>query len=293
MLHGKQALTMCMGFGCNAAGVIGCRIINSTRERLLAILTNTFVPCNGRFPLLITIASIFIGGIGISFGASFLATITVLLVILIGIFMTLFITKLLSKTLLKGQSGTFTLELPPYRKPQFGSTIVRSILDRTLFVLGRAVVIAAPAGLVIWLLANVNVNDLSLLEYIANFLDPFANLMGLDGYILTAFILGLPANEIVLPILLMCYLKTNLMVDLDNYMSIGEILKANGWTLLTAINVMLVTIMHFPCATTLLTIKSETKSLKWTALAFLIPTVCGILICMVTTGIYNVVTLIS
>ena len=293
MLHGKQALTMCMGFGCNAAGVIGCRIINSTRERLLAILTNTFVPCNGRFPLLITIASIFIGGIGISFGASFLATITVLLVILIGIFMTLFITKLLSKTLLKGQPATFTLELPPYRKPQFGSIIVRSILDRTLFVLGRAVVIAAPAGLVIWLLANVNVNDLSLLEYIANFLDPFANLMGLDGYILTAFILGLPANEIVLPILLMCYLKTNLMVDLDNYMSIGEILKANGWTLLTAINVMLVTIMHFPCATTLLTIKSETKSLKWTALAFLIPTVCGILICMVTTGIYNVVTLIS
>ena len=293
MLHGKQALTMCMGFGCNAAGVIGCRIINSTREKLLAILTNTFVPCNGRFPLLITIASIFIGGIGISFGASFLATITVLLVILIGIFMTLFITKLLSKTLLKGKPATFTLELPPYRKPQFGSIIVRSILDRTLFVLGRAVVIAAPAGLVIWLLANVNVNDLSLLEYIANFLDPFANLMGLDGYILTAFILGLPANEIVLPILLMCYLKTNLMVDLDNYMSIGEILKANGWTLLTAINVMLVTIMHFPCATTLLTIKSETKSLKWTALAFLIPTVCGILICMVTTGIYNVVTLIS
>ena len=279
---------MCMGFGCNAAGVVGCRIINSTRERLLAILTNVFVPCNGRFPLLITIASIFIGGIGISFGASFLATLTVLFVVIIGIFMTLFITKLLSKTLLKGQPATFTLELPPYRKPQFGSIIVRSILDRTLFVLGRAVVVAAPAGLVIWILANVNVNDLSLLEYIASFLDPFANLMGLDGYILTAFILGLPANEIVLPILLMCYLKTNLMVDLDNYMSIGEILKANGWTLLTAINVMLITIMHFPCATTLLTIKNETKSLKWTALAFLIPTVCGILICMVTTGIYNV-----
>ncbi len=279
---------MCMGFGCNAAGVVGCRIINSTRERLLAILTNVFVPCNGRFPLLITIASIFIGGIGISFGASFLATLTVLFIVIIGIFMTLFITRLLSKTLLKGQPATFTLELPPYRKPQFGSIIVRSILDRTLFVLGRAVVVAAPAGLVIWILANVNVNDLSLLEYIASFLDPFANLMGLDGYILTAFILGLPANEIVLPILLMCYLKTNLMVDLDNYMSIGEILKANGWTLLTAINVMLITIMHFPCATTLLTIKNETKSLKWTALAFLIPTVCGILICMVTTGIYNV-----
>lgn len=279
---------MCMGFGCNAAGVVGCRIINSTRERLLAILTNVFVPCNGRFPLLITIASIFIGGIGISFGASFLATLTVLFVVVIGIFMTLFITKLLSKTLLKGQPATFTLELPPYRKPQFGSIIVRSILDRTLFVLGRAVVVAAPAGLVIWILANVNVNDLALLEYIANFLDPFANLMGLDGYILTAFILGLPANEIVLPILLMCYLKANLMVDLDNYMSIGEILKANDWTLLTAINVMLITIMHFPCATTLLTIKNETKSLKWTALAFLIPTICGIVVCMMTTGIYNI-----
>lgn len=279
---------MCMGFGCNAAGVVGCRIINSTRERLLAILTNVFVPCNGRFPLLITIASIFIGGIGISFGASFLATLTVLFVVIIGIFMTLFITKLLSKTLLKGQPATFTLELPPYRKPQFGSIIVRSILDRTLFVLGRAIVVAAPAGLVIWILANVNVNDLSLLEYIANFLDPFANLMGLDGYILTAFILGLPANEIVLPILLMCYLKANLMVDLDNYMSIGEILKANDWTLLTAINVMLITIMHFPCATTLLTIKNETKSLKWTALAFLIPTICGIVVCMMTTGIYNI-----
>lgn len=285
---GKQALTMCMGFGCNAAGVVGCRIINSTRERLLAILTNVFVPCNGRFPLLITIATVFVGGIGISFGASFLATLTVLIVILIGIFMTLFITKLLSKTLLKGQPATFTLELPPYRKPQFGSIIVRSILDRTLFVLGRAIIVAAPAGLVIWMLANVNINELSLLEYIANFLNPFANLMGLDGYILTAFILGIPANEIVLPILLMCYLKTNLMVDLEDSMTISEILKANGWTLLTAINVMLITIMHFPCATTLLTIKNETKSLKWTALAFLIPTICGIVVCMMTTGIYNI-----
>lgn len=285
---GKQALTMCMGFGCNAAGVVGCRIINSTRERLLAILTNVFVPCNGRFPLLITIATVFVGGIGISFGASFLATLTVLIVILIGIFMTLFITKLLSKTILNGKPATFTLELPPYRKPQFGSIIVRSILDRTLFVLGRAIIVAAPAGLVIWMLANVNINELSLLEYIANFLNPFANLMGLDGYILTAFILGIPANEIVLPILLMCYLKTNLMVDLEDSMTISEILKANGWTLLTAINVMLITIMHFPCATTLLTIKNETKSLKWTALAFLIPTICGIVVCMMTTGIYNV-----
>lgn len=289
MHHGKQALTMCMGFGCNAAGVIGCRIINSTRERLLAILTNAFIPCNGRFPLLIIIATIFVGSLGITSGSSLLATITVLCIILLGIFMTLFITKLLSKTLLKGKPSTLTLELPPYRKPKIGSILVRSILDRTLFVLGRAIVVAAPAGIVIWILANIDINSLSLLEYIAGFLDPFAHLMGLDGYILTAFILGLPANEIVLPILLMCYLKTNLMMDLEDSMAIGEILKANGWNMLTAINMMILTLLHFPCATTLLTIKKETKSLKWTVIAFALPTVCGIVVCMITTGIYNLI----
>lgn len=278
-----------MGFGCNAAGVIGCRIINSTRERLLAILTNAFIPCNGRFPLLIIIATIFVGSLGITSGSSLLATITVLCIILLGIFMTLFITKLLSKTLLKGKPSTLTLELPPYRKPKIGSILVRSILDRTLFVLGRAIVVAAPAGIVIWILANIDINSLSLLEYIAGFLDPFAHLMGLDGYILTAFILGLPANEIVLPILLMCYLKTNLMMDLEDSMAIGEILKANGWNMLTAINMMILTLLHFPCATTLLTIKKETKSLKWTVIAFALPTVCGIVVCMITTGIYNLI----
>ena len=285
----KFVTTMCMGFGCNAAGVVGCRIINSTREKLIAILTNAFVPCNGRFPLLITISTIFIGGLGIGFGASILSTITVLFVILLGIFMTFVISKILSKTVLKGMPSSFTLELPPYRKPQIGKIIVRSIFDRALFVLGRAVSVATPTGIVIWLLANIGIHDVSLLEYIANFFEPFARLMGFDGYILTAFILGIPANEIVLPILLMSYLKSNALVDLEDTMQIGTILVQNGWTILTAINVMIFTLLHFPCATTLLTIKKETNSKKWTFLAFALPTVCGIVLCMCTTLVYNLV----
>jgi len=285
---GKQALTMCMGFGCNAAGVIGCRIINSTRERLIAILTNAFVPCNGRFPFLIAVSSIFIGGVGVSFGNSILSTLAVLLVVIIGIMLTLFISKMLSKTVLKGMPSTLTLELPPYRKPQIGRILVRSIFDRTLYVLGRAVVFAAPAGIVIWLMANVGIGDISILTHVANFLNPFAKLMGLDGYIITAFILGLPANEIVLPIILMCYLGKGTMVDIENTMQIGNILIQNGWTMLTAINVMLFTLLHFPCATTLMTIKSETKSIKWTFLAFLLPTVCGVFLCMFTNLIYHI-----
>lgn len=284
---GKQALTTCMGFGCNAAGVIGCRIINTNRERLLAILTNSFVPCNGRFPFLIVVSSIFIGGVGTGFGNSFLSTLAVLGVVLLGMFFTLFISKVLSKTLLKGEVSTLTLELPPYRKPQVGRILIRSIFDRTLYVLGRAVVFAAPAGMVIWLMANVMIGDVSVLSCIASFLDPFAKLMGLDGYILTAFILGIPANEIVLPIILMCYLGNGTMVDMESTMEIGKILIGNGWTILTAINVMLFTLLHFPCATTLMTIKSETKSIKWTFLAFIIPTLCGIVLCMFTNLVYN------
>ena len=291
---GKQALTMCMGFGCNAAGVTGCRIIDSAREKLIAILTNAFIPCNGRFPFLITIASIFIagavGGASTKAGmSSFIATITVLFVVLLGIFMTLIISKILSKTLLKGESSSFVLELPPYRKPQIGQVIVRSVLDRTLFVLGRAIAVAAPAGLVIWLFANIHIGDLSILTYIANFFEPFARLMGLDGYILTAFILGIPANEIVLPIILMCYMGSGTLVDIDSTMAIGQILVQNGWTLLTAINVMIFTLLHFPCTTTLMTIKKETGSWKWSALGAVLPTVCGIAICLITTGVWNVV----
>ena len=288
---GKQMITMCMGFGCNACGVTGCRIIDSPRERLIAILTNNLVPCNGRFPFLISIATIFIAGAYASsngFLSSILSTIAVIVVIIFGIFLTLIISKILSNTMLKGMPSSMVLELPPYRKPQFGKILVRSIFDRTLFVLGRAISVAAPAGLVIWILANVGINGASLLSMIAKFLDPFAKLMGLDGYILTAFILGMPANEIVLPIILMCYLKGGALVNIEDTVQIGQILIQNGWNMLTAMNVMLFTVLHFPCTTTLLTIKKETGSWKWSGLAFVIPTVCGVFLCMCTTFVYNV-----
>lgn len=287
---GKQMITMCMGFGCNACGVTGCRIIDSPRERLIAILTNNMVPCNGRFPFLISIATIFIAGAyaaGNSAISSLLSTIAVIVVILLGIIMTLIVSNVLSKTILKGMPSSLVLELPPYRKPQFGKILVRSIFDRTLFVLGRAVSVAAPAGLVIWILANVGIDGQSLLSIIANFLNPFAKLMGLDGYILTAFILGMPANEIILPIILMCYLKGGTLVNIEDTVQVGQILIQNGWTMLTALNVMLFTVFHFPCATTLLTIKKESNSWKWTAVAFAIPTVCGVALCMCTTFVYN------
>ena len=286
---GKQMITMCMGFGCNACGVTGCRIIDSPRERLIAILTNNLVPCNGRFPFLISIATIFIAG---SYGkfSSILATISVIGVIIFGIFLTLIISKILSKTILKGMPSSFVLELPPYRKPQIGKIIIRSLFDRTLYVLKRAIKVAAPAGLVIWIMANTTIQGNTILTIVANFFDPFAKLMGLDGYILTGFVLGIPANEIVLPIILMCYLKTKTLTNMESTMEIGEILKQNGWNILTAINVMIFTILHFPCATTLMTIKKETGKWKWVGLSFLIPTICGILVCFVTTGIYNIFT---
>lgn len=280
---GKQALTMCMGLGCNAAGVVGCRIINSPRERIIAILTNVFMPCNGRFPMLISIASIFIGGLAVGIKGSFISAITVTITIIFGVFVTLIISRILSKTILKGVPSNFILELPPYRKPQIGKVIVRSVLDRTLYVLSKSAVIAIPAGMVIWLFSNITVGDGTLLSICANFLDPFANLIGLDGYILMAFILGLPANEIVMPIIIMSYLRATTMLELSNLAELKELLVANGWTILTAINVMILCLMHFPCGTTLWTIKKETKSIKWTVLAFLIPTIVGISICFVTT----------
>lgn len=285
---GKQSLTMCMGFGCNAAGVVGCRIIDSKREKIIAMLTNCFVPCNGRFPFLITISSIFIGSFFIGIYSSLAATLTVLLLVILGIFMTIIVSKILSKTILKGTPNSFILELPPYRKPQLGKIIIRSIFDRTLFVLGRAISIAAPAGLLIWILANIHIGDLTILTHIANVLDPFAKIMGLDGYILTAFLLGLPANEIVLPIILMSYLGDTSLVNLENTFSIGQILKNNGWTLLTAINVMIFCLLHFPCSTTLISIKKESGSLKWCALGFIIPTLCGIILCMITNLIWHI-----
>lgn len=285
---GKQALTMCMGFGCNAAGVVGCRIMRSTRERLIAIVTNCFVPCNGRFPFLITVATIFFAGTVGGFCDSFISTCVVVCVILLGIFLSIMVSNILSKTLLKGESKGFFLELPPYRKPRIGSIVVRSIFDRTLFVLGRAVSVAVPAGIVIWVLSNVNIEGSSMLSYIAYFFDPLAKLMGLDGYILTAFVLGIPANEIVLPIILMMYLNSGVLIDIDDTNQIGKILIENGWTTITAINVMLFTLLHFPCMTTLMTIFKETQSRKWTVLSFAIPTVLGIVLCIMTNLFYTV-----
>lgn len=286
---GKQALTMCMGLGCNAAGVIGCKIINSPRERLIAILTNVFMPCNGRFPMLISIATIFMGGISVGISGNLVSAITVTVVIIFGVLMTFLVSKILSKTILKGVPSNFILELPPYRKPQAGKIIVRSILDRTLYVLGRAVVVAAPAGFVIWVFSNINVGDSSLLTVCADFLAPFANSIGVDGYILMAFILGLPANEIVMPIIIMSYLRATTMLELQSLYELKDLLIANGWTILTAINVMILCLMHYPCGTTLLTIKKETNSIKWTIISFLIPTVAGIFICFCTTQIWRLI----
>ena len=268
-------------------GVVGCRIIDSPREKLISILTNAFIPCNGRFPFLIAIASIFIAGLVPGVNNSIISTLTVLAVVILGIYMTMLISNLLSKTILKGTASSFILELPPYRKPQIGNIIIRSVLDRTLFVLGRSITVAIPAGIVIWLFANINIAGNSILNLIANFFNPFAKLMGLDGYILTAFILGLPANEIVLPIILMCYLNGSSLCNIDDLNFIGNVLISNGWTILTAINVMIFTVLHFPCSTTLLTIKKETGSIKWTILAFLLPTFCGMIVCMCTTFVYN------
>ncbi len=282
---GKQALTMCMGFGCNAAGIIGCRIIDSPRERLIAIITNNFVPCNGRFPTLIAIITMFFAGAFIGPGQSIISTIILTGVILLGVFMTLTISKILSKTILKGIPSSFTLELPPYRKPQVGKVIVRSIFDRTLFVLGRAISVAAPAGIVIWVMANVTIGDISILTHCANFLNPFAKLIGLDGYILMAFVLGFPANEIVVPIIIMSYTATGSLIEFDSLTQLRQLLITNGWTWLTAVNVMLFSLMHWPCSTTCLTIKKETQSWKWTGLSFLIPTVTGIVICFIVTSV--------
>lgn len=286
--HGKQALTMCMGFGCNACGITGCRIIDSPRERLLAILTNNFVPCNGRFPILISIISMFlITNLNQNLN-SIISSLILTLVIIFGILITFLVSKILSRTILSGIQSSFVLELPPYRKPQIGKILIRSILDRTIYVLGRAVSVAAPAGLIIWLLANIYVNNTSLLIYISNFLDPFAKLIGLDGVILMSFILGFPANEIVFPIIIMSYMCGDKLINLQSTTELHNLLISHGWNYITAICVMLFTLMHFPCGTTIWTIKKETGSLKWTVLSFVIPTVTGIIICFFTSHMLQI-----
>ncbi|EFA89766.1 ferrous iron transport protein B [Peptoniphilus lacrimalis] len=283
---GKQALTMCMGFGCNAAGVTGCKIIDSPRERLIAILTNNFVPCNGRFPTIIaTITMFLVMGFGGGFLSSLFSAFILALVIILGVFITILASKILSETLLKGIPSSFTLELPPYRVPQVGTVIVRSIFDRTIFVLGRAVVVAAPAGIIIWLLANINFGDMSILNHLVNFLEPLARLMGLDGVILAAFLLGLPANETVVPIIIMTYLSKGSLLEIDDINVMRNLLVNNGWTIITAINVILFSLMHWPCGTTLLTIHKETGSIKWTVISFLLPTVFGIVSCICFTSL--------
>lgn len=285
--HGKQALTMSMGFGCNAAGVISARIIDSPREKLIAIITNNFVPCNGRFPLLIILASIFIKSSLSTTYNSLLAATVVVAFVLIGIIITLLVSWGLSRTILRGIPSTFTLELPPYRKPQIGRILVRSFLDRTLFVLGRAVMVAAPAGAVIWLLANTTINGSSLIQLVAAFLEPFARLIGLDGFILLAFILALPANEIVIPILLMGYLSSRIMMEPESLETLHNILINNGWTWLTAIATMLFSLLHFPCGTTLLTIRKETGSFKWAFFTFFLTTAIAVLVNLILVQFIN------
>ena len=283
---GKQALTMCMGFGCNAAGVTGCRIIDSPRERLIAILTNSFVPCNGRFPILIAIISMFF--MTSTKYSSLVSALILTSMILLGILMTLLVSWILSKTILKGIPSSFTLELPPYRRPQIGKVIIRSIFDRTLFVLGRALLVAAPAGAIIWLMSNIEINGLSLLTQCSKLLDPFGKLIGMDGMILMGFILGFPANEIVIPIILMGYMQTSILVDFENYNVLKQIFIDNGWTIITAISVMLFTLFHFPCSTTCLTIKKESGSWKWSLLGFFLPTIIGIIICFIVSNILEI-----
>ena len=276
---GKQSLTMAMGLGCNAAGVTGCRIIESPRERIIAIITNSFMPCNGRFPTLITLISIFftasLNG-AMRFGIS-AAVLLGLIAFAVGI--TLLVSWILSKTMLEGVASSFILELPPYRRPQIGKVIIRSIFDRTIFVLGRACAVAAPAGLLIWALANIKTGNASLLFQLSEFLDPLGNILGMDGVILLGFILGFPANEIVLPIILMAYMSTGEIMDLPGNEMLREILQSNGWDTVTAVCVLIFTVFHFPCSTTCLTIKKETGSLKITAAAIAFPLITGFLLC--------------
>ncbi len=275
---GKQALTHCMGFGCNAVGITGCRIIDSPRERLIAMITNVFAPCNGRLPTAISIITMFFL-LSAGAGYSFLSAVILTLWIILGIFMTFLVSKFLSSTLFKGIPSSFALELPPYRKPQFLKVIVRSILDRTLFVLARAAAVAAPAGLIIWLLSNLYIGDASILSSIAAFLDPFGRLIGLDGVILIAFLLSFPANEILFPLIIMGYLSTGMLTEFDKLSDLKALLVTNGWTTLTAICVLLFSLMHWPCSTSCITIYKETKSLRWTAVAIAIPTIAGIGLC--------------
>ncbi len=279
---GKQALTTCMGLGCNAIGVTGARIIDSKRERNIAIITNSLTPCNGRFPFLIAVISIFLAKNSIT------ASLILLSFIVLSVIVTMICSKILSKTALKGKSGSLIFELPKYRVPDFKNVIKSTFRDKILFVLFRAVIVSIPAGLIIWALANIDVSGISLLNILSAKLDPFGKIIGLDGVLLVAFILGLPANEIVLPIALMAYLSTNVMSDYSSTESLSAILVSNGWTIKTAICACVFSMFHFPCATTLLTIGKETKSIKYTLLSIITPLLSGIIICTVINALFNI-----
>ncbi|OUN98799.1 hypothetical protein B5F98_03410 [Pseudoflavonifractor sp. An44] len=278
---GKQALTMCMSLGCTACGVTGCRIIDSPRERLAAMLTSSLVPCNGKFPTLLALITLFLVGQG----GSLVGAAALLGVLLLGVAATLGCTRLLTATVLKGTPSAFALELPPFRRPRVGQVVVRSLLDRTVFVLARAVAVAAPAGGVIWLLANITLGDTTILAHITGFLNPVGQLMGLDGVILTAFLLGWPANEIVMPVMLMAYLAQGSLVDMDQLTGVGALLEAQGWTMTTAVCTLLFTLFHWPCSTTCLTIWRESKSIKWTLVAVAVPTLLGAGLCVLVNAL--------
>ncbi len=284
--HGKQALTMSMGFGCNAAGVIATRVIDSPRERLIAILTNNFVPCNGRFPTLIMLASVFVAAAFPPVFASLAAAGSVVGVVLIGVVFTLAVSWVLSRTILKGEASAFTLELPPYRRPNISRILYTSLIDRTIFVLWRAMMTAAPAGAVIWVLGNISVSGVSLAQHVANFLNPLGLLIGLDGVILLAYVIAIPANEIVVPTMLMVYMGTGMMTDVPSLEGLRTLLVGqHGWTLLTAINLMLFALLHNPCATTILTIYKETGSKKWATFGALMPLGLAFLVTFITASL--------
>jgi len=294
--HGKQALTMSMGFGCNAAGVIAARVIDSPRERLIAIITNNFSLCNGRWPTQILIASIFIGSLAPSYLAGLASAGAVVAIALLGIFLSLVSSWALSKTILKGEASAFTLELPPYRPPRILQTLYTSLIDRTIFVLWRAIVFAVPAGMAIWLVANVHIGELSVAQHFIIFSDSYALFIGFNGVILLAYIIAIPANEIVIPTILMLTVMSvgiagagegsGVMFELDSISETGDILRAGGWTLLTAINLMLFSLIHNPCSTTIYTIYKETGSVKWTVFSSLFPVILGLIICFLVAQVW-------
>lgn len=282
---GKQALCLCMSLGCNACGITGARIIDSKRERLIAVITASIMPCNGKFPTIISVITMFAIGVPAVAGSGFIAALWLGVVIAAAIAAVMMVSRLLSKTLLKGLPSSFTLELPPYRTPQFGKVLVRAFLDRTLFVLGRAVVVAIPAGLIIWIMANVTIDGASLLCHCTEFLDPLGHIMGLDGAIILAFILGFPANEIVVPIIIMAYSNGSALTEISELSALKELFTANGWTMVTAICMVIFVLFHFPCSTSCITVYKETKSIKWTAVSFLVPTVIGTVLCIAVNGV--------